>query len=180
MIQTQETFKVLSVCWKKWCCFLMYCREKCEIFQIARAAYILVEKNRNQLKITLIEHKYCSFSLTPIITGVCWIGSRESLKRPFGWSNSFHPLKCFNLCFNISSEANEELLQAENRSFDSSRPGTSLESSCQKSFHSTSLEAKSSFDERRGNPARNYMFKVNNRNTRARCEICLKLAIKNP
>ena len=29
-------------------------------------------------------------------------------------------------------------------------------------------------------PAGNYMFKVNNRNTRARCEICLKLTIKTP
>ena len=29
-------------------------------------------------------------------------------------------------------------------------------------------------------PAGNYMFKVNNRNTRARCEICSKLAIKIP
>ena len=27
-------------------------------------------------------------------------------------------------------------------------------------------------------PARNYMFKVNNRNTRTRCEICSKLTIK--
>ena len=30
------------------------------------------------------------------------------------------------------------------------------------------------------NPAGNYMFKVNNRNTRRRCEICLKLTIKTP
>ena len=30
------------------------------------------------------------------------------------------------------------------------------------------------------NPAGNYMFKVNNRNTRKRCEICLKLTIKTP
>ena len=29
-------------------------------------------------------------------------------------------------------------------------------------------------------PAGNYMFKVNNRNTRTRCEICLKLTIKTP
>ena len=29
-------------------------------------------------------------------------------------------------------------------------------------------------------PAGNYMFKVNNRNTRTRCEICSKLAIKIP
>ena len=28
------------------------------------------------------------------------------------------------------------------------------------------------------NPAKNYMFKVNNRNTRARCEICSELTIK--
>ena len=28
------------------------------------------------------------------------------------------------------------------------------------------------------NPAGNYMFKVNNRNTRTRCEICSKLTIK--
>ena len=27
-------------------------------------------------------------------------------------------------------------------------------------------------------PAGNYMFKVNNRNTRARCEVCSKLTIK--
>ena len=30
------------------------------------------------------------------------------------------------------------------------------------------------------NPAGNYMFKVNNRNTRTRCEICSKLTIKTP
>ena len=30
------------------------------------------------------------------------------------------------------------------------------------------------------NPAGNYMFKVNNRNTRARGEICSKLTIKTP
>ena len=29
-------------------------------------------------------------------------------------------------------------------------------------------------------PAGNYMFKVNNRNTRTRCEICSKLVIKTP
>ena len=29
-------------------------------------------------------------------------------------------------------------------------------------------------------PASNYMFKVNNRNTRTRCEICSKLTIKTP
>ena len=33
---------------------------------------------------------------------------------------------------------------------------------------------------RRVNPAGNYMFKVNNRNTRTRCEICAKLTIKTP
>ena len=30
------------------------------------------------------------------------------------------------------------------------------------------------------NLAGNYMFKVNNRNTRTRCEICSKLTIKTP
>ena len=30
------------------------------------------------------------------------------------------------------------------------------------------------------NPAGNYMFKVNNGNTRTRCEICSKLTIKIP
>ena len=30
------------------------------------------------------------------------------------------------------------------------------------------------------NPAGNYMFKVNNKSTRARCEICSKLTIKTP
>ena len=30
------------------------------------------------------------------------------------------------------------------------------------------------------NPAGNYMFKVNNRNTGSRCKICLKLTIKTP
>ena len=30
------------------------------------------------------------------------------------------------------------------------------------------------------NPAGSYMFNVNNRNTRARCEICSKLTIKTP
>ena len=29
-------------------------------------------------------------------------------------------------------------------------------------------------------PASNYMFKVNNRNTRATCKICSKLTIKTP
>ena len=29
-------------------------------------------------------------------------------------------------------------------------------------------------------PAGNYIFKVNNRNTRTRCEICSKLTIKTP
>ena len=29
-------------------------------------------------------------------------------------------------------------------------------------------------------PAGNYVFKLNNRNTRARCEICSKLTIKTP
>ena len=29
-------------------------------------------------------------------------------------------------------------------------------------------------------PAGNYMFRVNNRNTRVRCEICSKLTIKTP
>ena len=29
-------------------------------------------------------------------------------------------------------------------------------------------------------PAGNYMFKLNNRNTRTRCEICSKLTIKAP
>ena len=32
----------------------------------------------------------------------------------------------------------------------------------------------------RKNPAGNCMFKVNNRNTRTRCEICSKLTIKTP
>ena len=30
------------------------------------------------------------------------------------------------------------------------------------------------------NPAGNYMFKVNNRNTRSMCEICSNLTIKTP
>ena len=30
------------------------------------------------------------------------------------------------------------------------------------------------------NPASNYMFKVNNRNTRTNCDICSKLTIKTP
>ena len=34
--------------------------------------------------------------------------------------------------------------------------------------------------EKSSNPAGNYMFKVNNRNTRTRCEICSKLIIKTP
>ena len=29
-------------------------------------------------------------------------------------------------------------------------------------------------------PASNYMFKVNNRNTRTRCEICSELTVKTP
>ena len=35
-------------------------------------------------------------------------------------------------------------------------------------------------DSTRTYPAGNYIFKVNNRNTRARCEICSKLMIKTP
>ena len=30
------------------------------------------------------------------------------------------------------------------------------------------------------NPAGNYMLKVNNRNTKTRCEVCSKLEIKTP
>ena len=30
------------------------------------------------------------------------------------------------------------------------------------------------------NPVNNYMFKVNNRNTKTRCEICSNLTIKTP
>ena len=30
------------------------------------------------------------------------------------------------------------------------------------------------------NPTSNYMFKVNNRNTRTKCDICSKLTIKTP
>ena len=30
------------------------------------------------------------------------------------------------------------------------------------------------------NPVGNYMFKVNNKDTRGRCEICLKFTIKTP
>ena len=30
------------------------------------------------------------------------------------------------------------------------------------------------------NPASNYMFKVNNRDTKTRCKICSKLTIKTP
>ena len=33
---------------------------------------------------------------------------------------------------------------------------------------------------KRRNPADNYMFKVKNRNTRSRCEICSKLTLKTP
>ena len=35
-------------------------------------------------------------------------------------------------------------------------------------------------DNSRRDPAGNYMFKVNNRNTRSRCDICSKLTIKSP
>ena len=36
------------------------------------------------------------------------------------------------------------------------------------------------YSQSRAYPASNYMFKVNNRNTRTRCEICSKLTIKTP
>ena len=36
------------------------------------------------------------------------------------------------------------------------------------------------WNELKWNPASNYMFKVNDRNTRTRCEMCLKLTIKTP
>ena len=35
-------------------------------------------------------------------------------------------------------------------------------------------------DKKHTNSVDNYMFKVNNRNTRTRCEICSKLTIKAP
>ena len=35
-------------------------------------------------------------------------------------------------------------------------------------------------DSTKANPTGNYMFKVNNRNTRKRCKICSKLTIKTP
>ena len=35
-------------------------------------------------------------------------------------------------------------------------------------------------EQREKNPVSNYMFKVNNRNTRTGCEICSKLTIKTP
>ena len=34
--------------------------------------------------------------------------------------------------------------------------------------------------QRVGNQAGNYMFKINNRNTRSRCEISLELTVKKP
>ena len=45
--------------------------------------------------------------------------------------------------------------------------------------HFAQLQKVSDF-QFRINPAGNYMFKVNNRNTRTRCEICSKLTIKIP
>ena len=44
------------------------------------------------------------------------------------------------------------------------------------SQHCTLLQKNSN----NNNPAGNCMFKVNNRNTRTRCEICSKLTIKTP
>ena len=40
------------------------------------------------------------------------------------------------------------------------------------------IDVKKLFNPRNFNSASNYMFKVNNRNTRRRCEICSKLTIK--
>ena len=44
------------------------------------------------------------------------------------------------------------------------------------------LKSSDNFEVSNGStfPAGNYMFKVNNRNIRTRCEICSKLTIKTP
>ena len=41
-------------------------------------------------------------------------------------------------------------------------------------------QSKNQFLDGITHPAGNYMFKVNNKNTRTRCEICSKLTIKTP
>ena len=42
------------------------------------------------------------------------------------------------------------------------------------------MREDSTVQEKSTNPAGNYLLKVNNRNTRTRCEICSKLTIKTP
>ena len=42
------------------------------------------------------------------------------------------------------------------------------------------LTRKGDLTERSNSPVGNYMCKVNNRNTRTRCEVCSKLTIKTP
>ena len=62
-------------------------------------------------------------------------------------------------------------------SFSLSSSNPTLRSSSQLTAH---LTRKRDLIERSNSPAGNYMFKVNNRNTRTRCEICSKLTIKTP
>ena len=57
-----------------------------------------------------------------------------------------------------------------------------LVSLCLTPFPTTEIHIRNRnyFKHIRNFPAGNYMFKVNNRNTRTRCEICSKLTIKTP
>ena len=49
-----------------------------------------------------------------------------------------------------------------------------------RSFYSTSISGDMRLLNKSSNPAGIYLLKVNNRNTRTRCEICSKLTIKIP
>ena len=49
-----------------------------------------------------------------------------------------------------------------------------------KALFTTKVRNNTKLKKNNTNLAGNYMFKVNNRNTRTRCEICSKLTIKTP
>ena len=84
-----------------------------------------------------------------------------------------NPGKCFYML--LGSHAQIDYISLNDIETKSSRNetllGVILDNSLESDFQIKSLSR---------NPAVNYLFKVNDRNTRTRCEICLKLTIKTP
>ena len=114
---------------------------------------------------------------------------QESAKRIFQWFSEDQVKGNTNKCYLIMSTG--ELLQILTGNSSIKR------GSCEK-FFGVKIDAKLHFDDyaetihsKASNmlrtsaratayPAGNYIFKVNNRNTRKRCEICSKLTINTP